>query len=195
MPNLSQDAVKRNTVWIDQNRVVKIFSHGPNKTLRFCREIQALQRLAGLDGVPEILTYSPTDRRVALARIPGMPLSEAQDVPDQVFYRLRIVLEDTLCCGVARHSLPARDVIVCPDGTIGMVDFERCTLRSWHFSPIWWIARKVARFNLLRLIDCYAPHLLTHTERRHLDKQYQLRAMLHHYKRWYRQTRELCRRR
>ncbi|MDS1140774.1 hypothetical protein RE432_10025 [Pusillimonas sp. SM2304] len=179
MSTPNHDAVKKNYVTINKDGVVKVFSQGPAQSHRFKREVNALKRLTGIEGIPALLSYSPTHRRIVIARIPGAPLSVTDNVPDKAFIQLRTIVEDMLDCGVARHSLPARDVIVAQGGAVGLVDFERCSLRHCRFGPLWWIARKVARFNLLRLIDSYAPHLLTQAEHRTLRGQYHLQSLFH----------------
>lgn len=182
MSTPNHDAVKKNYVQISRNGVVKVFSQGPAQSHRFKREVSALKRLSGIEGIPALLSYSPTHRRIAIARIPGAPLPAIDTVPDKAFLQLRTIVEDMLHCGVARHSLPARDVIVAQDGSVGLVDFERCTLRYCRLDPLWWVASKVARFNLLRLIDSYAPHLLTQAEHRTLRGQYHLQSLFHRVK-------------
>lgn len=173
------DAIKRNQIEIDSDRVRKQFFGGPGRALRFRREVEALRRLSVLDEVPMLISYSPDRFWLITERIPGVPLDQAAVIPDGLFNHLSSLIDRMLRCGVARHSLPARDVIVRPDGHAGLVDFERCTLRRWRWSPIWWIACKVTRFNLLRLIHDCAPHLLTPGERRRLHRQYQLRKGFH----------------
>ncbi|GAA5237035.1 hypothetical protein GCM10025795_53000 [Verticiella sediminum] len=170
---------------ITPDRVVKVFSQGAHKSSRFHHELEALRRLRGVDGIPVLLSYAPTGRRITTARLPGTSLDVAQAVPDAVFLRLRVLVEDMLYCGVARHSLPARDIIVRPDGTVSVVDFERCTLRRWRFGPIWRISCRVARFNLLRLIEAHAPHLLTPQEQTTLRRQHRWRAAFHRHRHWF----------
>lgn len=182
MPACHSDAGKKNNVFIQGNKVVKTFTQGAGKRRRFYQELQALRRLSSLEGIPQLHSYSSTERRITLAYIPGKPLSELESVPDELFRKLHIISEDMLSCGVARHALPARDVLVCFDGSTVVVDFERCTLRRCRFGPIWWLSCTVARFNLLRLIDAYAPHLLSQDDRSRLQAQYKLRARFHHYK-------------
>lgn len=179
-----KDATKKNQVAIDSSgtQVVKVFTQGRNKTSRFYKEVNALKRLTGIAGIPEVLSYSPSQRRITVERIAGTPLPQASNVPDDAFIHLRIVVEDMLYCGVARHSLPARDVIVCTDGSVGVVDYERCSFRGWRFDPLWWVAAKVARFNLLRLIHQYAPHLLTEAEYHLLRRQYRIQTIFHLFK-------------
>ena len=178
------DCPKTNHIRIDQDQVVKVFARGNNRATRFRREIKALRRLSGIEGIPTLLSYSPSQRRVTLERIPGTALSAAESVPDKAFLHLRLLVADMLYCGVARHSLPARDVIIRPDGSVGLVDFERCSFRYFSPNPIWRIASEVAHFNLLLLMDNHAPHLLTAVEREVLIKRYKWKDRFHILKHW-----------
>ena len=40
------------------------------------------------------------------------------------------IVEQMLAAGVARHSMPIRDIVVDESGNLSLVDFERSTLRS-----------------------------------------------------------------
>ncbi|MGO1766002.1 MAG: hypothetical protein ACTH1W_01895 [Advenella sp.] len=178
------DISKINHVEIKQDRVIKVFAHGKKSAIRFNREVTALKRLAYIEGIPSLFSYSPTHRCIAIERIPGTPLSLADHIPDQFFAQLRVLIENLLLCGVARHSLPARDVIVQPDGSVGLVDFERCSFRHFVGDPMWWVASKVAHFNLLRLIDSYAPVQLTYDEQHMLYRQYKWQNRYRNIRQW-----------
>lgn len=173
----------KNRVVLEPERVIKHFLHGHNNARRFHREIKALRRLEGLDGVPRLLDVSIRARSFSISRIPGKPLVQCETIPDTCFESLRTLVEAMLQQGVARHSLPPRDVILRPDGTAGLVDFERGTLRRWS-GITWWVACKVTRFQLLRLIDDHAPHLLNEDERKRLQFQRGIRARLQRLFEW-----------
>lgn len=111
-------------------------------------------------------------------RLLGAALADSADVPNNVFIELRILIDAMLHNGVARHSLPPRDVIVLLDKRSGLVDFERCTLRRWRLSPGWWIASVVTRFHLLRLIGNHAPHLLSQEEKGRARRQLRVHSVL-----------------
>ena len=168
----------KNHVQMHADRVIKHFVRGHNRARRLNREIEALDRLANVDGVPAVLDYSTSERFIVTQRLPGAALADCDDVPDAVFTKLRTLIDSMLHNGVARHSLPPRDVIVLPDGTPGLVDFERCSLRRWRLNPGWWIATAVTRFHLLRLIGNHAPHLLSRQEQSQLRRQLRLRSVL-----------------
>ncbi|WDS34730.1 hypothetical protein [Pseudoxanthomonas sp.] len=169
-------SVKNHVLLLD-GRVMKSFVAGRRSKNRFRRELEALRRLQGLEGVPELLRASHSPMCVHMSRIEGITLDRAGSVPGAVFHSLRELVERMLDHRVARHSLPARDVLVRPDGSAGLVDFERS--RSCHFSwsPIWLASRAVTRFQLLRLIEAHAPHLLSQRESATLGMQHWLRAV------------------
>lgn len=167
----------KNHVLLLENRVLKSFLAGRRSAKRFRREVSALARLGGQEGFPELLKLGSAPTSVHMSRLPGVALARAGKVPDSVFLSLRARIETMLSLGVARHSLPARDVIVHPDGSAGIIDFERsrCSDNAW--SPTWRASRAVTRFQLLRLIQDHAPHLLSAREHKQLRLQHRLRAI------------------
>lgn len=169
---------RKNRVLVYEDRVSKTFKVARNSALHARREVAALRRLAGLEGVPRVLMSSPDHRTIIVSRVPGRPLSECEAVAEHTMVRLRELVERMLQRGVARHSLPARDVLVDGDGSVGLVDFERSTRRLFPGDPAWLVAKAVSRFHLLRLVDEHAPQLLTSREQRRLRWQLALRAGL-----------------
>ncbi|MGH8019858.1 MAG: hypothetical protein ACREIA_16585 [Opitutaceae bacterium] len=167
----------KNIVEINGTSVRKRYRPGFNGAKRFRREVEALGRLAGIDGIPVVLEFADEPMMLVVSRIAGTPLADCATVLESVMHRLRGLVEEMMRRGVARHSMPARDVMVRPDAQVGMVDFERVTLRGWRFSPPWLIACAVMRFHLLRLIADRAPELLTARERRRLAVQWQIRNL------------------
>jgi predicted Ser/Thr protein kinase len=167
----------KNHVLLLEDQVVKSFFAGRRSHKRFAREVRALSRLGDLDGFPELMRVSQSPARVYMSRLAGDALARAGQVPDSVFHSLRERVKVMLSRGVVRHSLPARDVIVRPDGTAGLIDFERSRCRSLAWSPIWLGSCAVTRFQLLRLIESHAPHLLSKRERAALRIQHRLRAV------------------
>jgi hypothetical protein len=162
----------KNIVTVEAERVTKIYKSGFKGARRFRREGEALQRLAGLDGVPVILERAAEPvMRLVTTRVDGMSLDRCADVPPEIFAGLRELVAEMLRRGVARHSIPARDIMVRPGGRVGMVDFERTEMRGRRFSPVWWVSCVVTRFHLLRLIGDHAPQLLSPTERFRLTLQ------------------------
>jgi predicted Ser/Thr protein kinase len=168
----------KNRVLVYHDSVHKTFKVARNARRNARRELKALRLLAGLDGVPLVLAANLDQLTVVMSRIPGKPLTECGNVAEHTMRTLRKLVEQMLQRGVARHSLPPRDVIVANDGSAGLVDFERSTRRLFPFDPSWAIAKAVTRFHLLRLVNQHAPQLLTLSEQRRLRWQTALRAAL-----------------
>lgn len=166
----------KNRVLIYADRVEKVFHAGRGRERKVRREVAALQALHGLKGVPAFLALSPDGKSVTMSRLHGTPLSECETVAEATLESLRRLVEQMLQRGVARHSLPLRDVIVLSDGSAGLVDFERSTRRLFSLEPTWLLARAVTRFQLQRLVHELAPQLLTASERRRLHVQLCVRA-------------------
>jgi len=171
----------KNHVHLLKDRVIKSFVSGKRSTKRFRREVEALERLRGMDGFPALLEQSKNPHRVHISRLPGQPLAGLEAAPDSVYVTLRTLVDQMLQAGVARHSLPPRDVIVRPDGSAGLVDFERSRCRRVRFGPIWLVSSAVTRFQLLRLLGEAAPHLLSDKERSQLQARSRLRAVYRQY--------------
>jgi hypothetical protein len=170
----------KNRVTVFADHVEKVFHSGRGTARKARREVAALHALQGLKGVPSILAVGPDRRSVTMSRLHGMPLSECERVGEGTLVSLRLLVEQMLERGVARHSLPLRDVIVLSDGSAGLVDFERSTRRLFPLDPTWLMARAVTRFQMRRLVYEFAPELLTPNERRWLRLQLSMRAALQH---------------
>jgi hypothetical protein len=169
----------KNVVEVGATQVTKRYKPGFKGARRFHRELEALRRLAGIDGIPLVLAQTEFPMTLVASRIAGIPLADCTSEGDAVFLRLRTLVAVMLLRGVARHSIPARDILVGPDSQVGMVDFERVSLRGWRFHPRWLVASMVTRFHLLRILGERAPHLLTARERRRLKLQWRLRNFFH----------------
>lgn len=183
LPSVESDPVvasdtPKNRVLVYEDRVHKTFKSVRTSESRARRELAALELLAGLEGVPVVLACGLDRRTLVLSRVPGKPLSDCESVSETTMSRLRSLVERMLERGVARHSLPPRDVLVAPDGSVGMVDFERSTRRLFPGEPGWVVAKAVTRFHLVRLIHEHAPQLLSPGEQRRLRWQVLLRAGL-----------------
>ena len=169
---------RKNRIVLHADRVQKTFKPGRQAERNHRRELAALALLHGVEGVPEVLDVDAEKRTVVLSRVPGRPMTDLEAVQDSSLVDLRRLVEAILERGVARHSLPARDVLVAPDGSVGLVDFERTTCRRFPCDPIFSIAKVVMRFHAARLVHGRAPHLLTGAERRRLGLLLGLRAAL-----------------
>jgi len=168
----------KNRLTLYPDRVQKTFHAGRGSARRARKERIALRVLAGLQGVPAVLAVSPDGRSIEMSRLRGKPLAECRSVQPATLASLRDLVEEVLRRGIARHSLPPRDVIVHDDGSVGLVDFERSSRRWFSAGPLWLVARAITRFHLLRLVGEYAPELLDERERRRLRWQRFLRDSL-----------------
>ena len=172
----------KNRVLVYKDRVEKTFVTGRGCARKARREAAALRALAGLAGVPVLRKLAQDGKCVVMSRLHGTTLVEhglaEHGVPASTLASLKVLVEQMLERGVARHSLPHRDILVLPDGSAGLVDFERSTLRLFSCEPSWLLARSIMRFHLLRLIGELAPGLLTPSEHRSLGRQLALRAAL-----------------
>ncbi len=168
----------KNRVLIYEDRVCKTLGSARHAAVHARREIEALRRLAGIQGVPVILALGLDRKTVVMSRVPGTPMTECGKVSERTMESLRSLVEQMLQRGIARHSLPPRDVIVAPDGSAGLVDFERSTRRLFPGDPAWIIAKGVTRFHLMRMLQEHAPQLLTPSEQRRLRWQTVVRAAL-----------------
>ncbi|SGY84224.1 Putative uncharacterized protein [Moritella viscosa] len=151
-------------VEIGNDEVVKTFKVRPNYKKRYNREKFALLRLTGLSGFPEIIKYEDDDATLTMTRLFG---ENKEQLSDEALQHLRLLVERMLDAGVARHSLPERDLLIKGD-KVSIVDFERVTLRGMSWSPMWFFSKKVTRYHLLRLISRHNPKLLSEEEKNKL---------------------------
>ena len=163
---------KKMRVEIGQHEVKKVFKIAPRYKTRFAREKGALVRLKGIQGFPQLIRSEGTT--VVMSRLAG---KNENNFSDEVLSNLRVLVENMLSAGVARHTLPERDLLI-DNGTVNMVDFERVTLRNHSWSPVWLIAQKTTRFNLLRVISNHNPSLLSDDESQQLEKLTRVRERL-----------------
>lgn len=176
----------KNTVELAPDRVNKYFRSGHHRRQRFEQEVEALQRLAGVAGVPAIIEADADELLLVMERLPGQAFADLDAtqiaaVPDSFYLALRQLAETVIQRGIARHVMPPRDIILCPDNTPGLVDYERATLYRWWLRPIWGPACAVARFHALRFIGQHAPHLLTPAERAKLKRRMRIQRRFQAY--------------
>jgi predicted Ser/Thr protein kinase len=193
-PVLASDT-RKNRVLLYEDRVVKVFKSYRSSRKHARQEIAALERLAGMRGVPVVLALGADGMSLTMSRVPGKPLTECTSVSESTFVSLRGLIEEMLGRGVARHSLPPRDVIVASDGSAGLVDFERSTQRRFPGDPFWLVAKEVTRFHLRRLLSERAPQLLTPEEQRRHRRHDRIRTWLQHPAGWKRRVLRALRRR
>ena len=109
----------KNRVIIYPNRVVKTFKPTRRSARHARREASSLRRLQGLPGVPTLLEVSTDEHTLVMTRVPGVPLADGGTMTEQNLLGLRALVEQMLRRGVARHSLPKRDILLSEDGSIG----------------------------------------------------------------------------
>lgn len=148
--------------------VVKEFKQDRGYKKRYANEKKALQLLETVDGIPKLLSYSDADHTLTMSRLKGTSRSQ---IPDQSLLMLRSIIDKTIALGVARHSLPTRDILVDEDGNVGMVDFERVSIRRHILSFVWLIAKQVSKSNVIRLIHRHNSALLTDKELKIFSRQ------------------------
>ncbi|MGR5062376.1 hypothetical protein [Photobacterium sp. DNB22_13_2] len=159
-------------VSIGEKEVIKTFKKRPGYKKRFKREKKALQRLKGVDGFPQIISHR--NSTVVMSRVAG---GNQEQLSNQSLKELRVLVNNMLEAGVARHAIPERDLLI-DDNKVSMVDFERITLRSHRLSPGWLFAKKVTKFHLLRLISNHNSQLLTDDEKKELETFTNVRSKL-----------------
>lgn len=175
----------KNNIRIQGDRVVKKFLVGSKRRRRFRRECRALRRLTGIEGIPELIECDDERMEMVMERIPGQSFEQtATELDDSFFIQLNALVEAMLKRGVARHSMPERDVMVGLDGRPGLVDYERVTLRRLRFSPVWRLSCMISRFHMLRFIGRHRPELLTPAQKRKLGWQQQGQQLFRRWIEW-----------
>ena len=155
-------STKKMSVILHDDFVMKEFKpvHGFKK--RFFTEKKALISMEGLAGVPKLLQYSDTEFFLKISRLKG---DNIEQFSDKALLELRAIIENTIASGVARHSLPIRDILVVEDDKVGVVDFERATLKNESIGPFWFASKLVTKFHMIRFIYFQNPKILSSSER------------------------------
>lgn len=150
---------KKMLLKLEDHRVTKHFKARSSGTpRRYQIEKEALKRLSNVDGTPTLLDTHDDEHTIEMSRLPGR---SATYLSEKNIKDLKLIVDGMLAAGVARHSLPIRDIVVDEDEHVGLVDFERATLRKHRWRPDWLIAKAVVRYNFCRLMYTYQPQLLT----------------------------------
>ncbi|MGB3955541.1 MAG: AarF/UbiB family protein [Brooklawnia sp.] len=130
----------RNAPWARQIGVVEIvdgFAQSVRDELNYSTEIDNMSALrpglaAGGVRVPQVYDELSTDRVIVMERFDGVPLARAaevvQELPNQVRREsadtlLRAVLGQILDQGVFHADLHSGNVVIWPDGEVGLLDF------------------------------------------------------------------------
>jgi RIO-like serine/threonine protein kinase len=134
-----------------------------------CREVRALNQLAGLAGVPALLGWD--GRRIVRSFLPGEPLHVARPVDAAYFRKALRLLRQVHARGIAHNDLAKEpNWLVLPDGAAGLIDFEL----AWVDPQRGRIFKALAREDLRHLLKhkrCYCPAQLTARQRRMLKQR------------------------
>lgn len=162
-------------VEIGEDIVSKTFKKWSNNNKRYQREKTSLQRLSDLSHFPQLIAFDNKKQNLKMTRLPGNQPERLSEIQIKL---LRKIVKNMLKAGVARHAIPIRDLVSSNDQELGMVDFERVTLRQFRLSPIWLIAVKVSNYHLFRLVQKHQPHLLSESEKHFVLKINKIRDVL-----------------
>lgn len=171
-------STKKMKVVISTSSVTKEFKKSFGYKKRYQTEKRALNKLSGLDGIPKVISFSDESKTLKITRLDGDPASEFSD---KALLDLKSKILATIRLGVARHSLPVRDIIIDKNQNVGIVDFERATIKEDSWSIIWRVATLVTRFHLYRLIFKHNPDLLTADELKQLRQGLFIRRIFNFY--------------
>jgi len=149
-------------VQIGKDTVTKTFIKKGSHT-RFQREVKSLQRLRGSDYFPNLIAFDSEEKSIKMNPLPGI---QPKKLTASQINILRGMVDYMHNAGVARHAMPIRDLLCSDDQDLGMVDFERVTLRHARLSPMWIVAKKVSYYHLYRTIQQHQPSLLSDDERK-----------------------------
>ena len=155
-------------------RVVKKFKNRRDAKKRYVREKTSLQLLSELDGTPDLLDFNDEKNILVMNRLSG---ESTTTYSEENIRCLTYIIEQCLSLGVAPHTLHDRDILVDASG-VSLVDFERVSIRTFKYSPIWKIAKLVPRFHLYRLIYNNHPILLTSSQVKFLNLGNSIRRLL-----------------
>lgn len=162
-------------VEVSKTKVTKIFKDTSSSKKRYKREKEALKRLKGIDGFPQIISYQDQAKTIIMSHIEG---DNKLQLSDQSLLKLRALIKTMLAAGISRHALPERDLLITDSGDVSMVDFERVTLRRHRLSIKWFFAKRVTEYHLLRLIWNHNSSLLSPDEKQTLQRYTSIRNKL-----------------
>jgi hypothetical protein len=162
-------------VEISSTTVSKTFKRTANANTRYQREIESLKRLSSLPHFPNLISFDDTKKDIKMSRLSGTQPKNLSQIQIELLRKMVVDMHEK---GVARHAIPIRDLLSPNEHELGMVDFERVTLRSFRLSPIWLIAKKVSNYHLFRLIHTHQPQMLSEAEKRLFLKLHKFRKTL-----------------
>ncbi len=132
-------------------------------------EARALRRLAGLDGVPQLLAW---DGAVLVrSYLDGRPMQCGQPRDPRYFRAAHRLLKALRARGLAHNDLAKEpNWLVLADGAPAVVDFQICWITARHGALFRLLAREDLR-HLLKHKRTYCPGALTPVEKRVLARR------------------------
>lgn len=172
-------STKKMTVEINSDSVTKNFKPSFSYKKRHQTEKKALNLLEKLEGIPKIISFSDANVSITMTKIEG---ENAVHFSDKSLHDLKSKMLSNIELGVARHSLPARDLLIGTNQNVGIVDFERATIKEDSLSLVWKIAILVTRFHTYRFIYKHNAHLLETRELKFVQNGLFIRNIFNFYK-------------
>ena len=152
---------------IKDQEVSKLFKPRSGYRQRYRHEKEALIRMQQVDNIPQLLRFEDSEALLIMSRMPG---SSVTALSEQNLLDLTAIVNNMLAVGVARHSMPIRDILVDETGLLSLVDFERSTICDQRWRLDWIVAKRVTQYHLSRLIEEYQPQMLTPEQQQQLEK-------------------------
>ncbi len=95
------------------------------------RERGALERLAGLEGIPRLVRHDGASGVLVRSFVPGEPLSQARALPENFFDELDALVEAMHARGVCHNDLhKEQNVLVGDDGRPWLLDFQLASVHA-----------------------------------------------------------------
>jgi len=132
-------------------------------------EARALQRLQGLEGVPQLLAWD--GRVLERSYMDGAPMQTTPPRDPAYFRAAHCLLKSLRQRGLAHNDLAKEpNWLVRSDGAPGVVDFQICWISRRRGALFRLLAREDLR-HMLKHKRSYCPQALTATERRVLQRR------------------------
>jgi len=172
-------STKKMTVEINSDSVTKNFKPSFGYKKRYQTEKKALNLLQELEGIPKIISFSDDTVSITMTKIDG---ENTTHFSDKSLHDLKSKMRSTIELGVARHSLPARDLLIDMNQNVGIVDFERATIKKDSLNIIWKMATLVTKFHTYRFIYKHNADLLETSELKFVENGLIIRKIFNFYK-------------
>lgn len=172
-------STKKMTVEINSDSVTKNFKPSFGYKKRYQTEKKALNLLQELEGIPKIISFSDDIVSITMTKIDG---ENTAHFSDKSLYDLKSKILSTIELGVARHSLPARDLLIDMNKNVRVVDFERATIKEYSLNIIWKMATLVTKFNTYRFIYKHNADLFETSELKFIENGLIIRKIFNFYR-------------